>query len=153
VARVSEPRRGSATADPVEQAGPDPGRNLRAPRLAVAIMGVLLTCFAIVAIFLQSMGDDILLNFALGVMAFAHAPLLGVFMVAILTKRGNTVSVIAALVAGAFAVLLLQPYMLQSWLDFELAWPWWSVIVGPISFVICLLGKGAIAAENAQFTA
>jgi SSS family solute:Na+ symporter len=87
-------------------------------------------------------------NFALGVMAFAHAPLLGVFMAAILTRRGNTASVIAALVAGALAVLMLQPYMVQSWLDFKLAWPWWSVIVSPLSFVICILGKGSVVVHH-----
>jgi Na+/proline symporter len=133
---------GSVEADESRQ-GPESQHQLRAPRVAVAVMGVLLTGFAILAIFLQSMGDDTLLNFALGVMAFAHAPLLGVFMAAVLTRRGNTTTVITALVVGALAVLMLQSYMLPSWLNFELAWPWWSVIVSPLSFVICVLGKKA----------
>ena len=67
----------------------------------------------------------------------------GVFAAALFTTRGNTASVLAALIIGAVAVLLLQPYMLQKWLDLSIAWPWWWVIVTPISFAICIVPPSA----------
>jgi len=113
---------------------------LHAPRVAVVIMGALLTLFAVGAVFLHARGNQNLIDFALGVMAFASAPLLGVFAAAILTRRGNPSSVFAALAIGAATVLLLQPYMLQAWIDVKIAWPWWWVIVSPLSFAICIAG-------------
>ncbi|MBN2310337.1 MAG: sodium:solute symporter [Candidatus Hydrogenedentes bacterium] len=118
-----------------------PAESLRAPRLAVLLMAAVLTCFAILAVFMQEEGGGTLIDFALGVMAFAHAPLLGVFSAALFTRRGNTASVIGALVVGVAGVLLLQSYMLPKLFGFELAWPWWWVIVSPVSFGVCLLGK------------
>jgi len=118
---------------------------LAASRCAVVLMGALLTCFAILAVFMHQAGSETLINFALGVMAFALAPLLGVFAAALFTRRGNTASVLAALIIGAVAVLLLQPYMLQKWLDVSIAWPWWWVIVTPVSFAICIVPASAKA--------
>ena len=115
--------------------------DLAGSRLAVGIMGTLLTGFAILAIFMQEHGGDQLINFALGVMAFALAPLLGVFCAALFTRRGNVWSVYAALGIGMIAVLLLQPYMLPKWTEITIAWPWWWVIVSPLCFIICILGK------------
>lgn len=114
--------------------------HLRGSRLAVGLMGALLTAFAVGAIYLQQRGGDTLINFALGVMAFALAPLLGVFCAALFTRRGNTVSVYAAFGAGILAVLLLQPYMLPSWTGVAVGWPWVWVAVSPLCFVICALG-------------
>ena len=113
---------------------------LVAPRLAVVFMGLLLTAFAILAAFLHAQGGQGLVNFALGIMAFALAPLLGVFMAAILTRRGNSASAIAAFIVGAAAVLLLQPYALDKWCNFKLGWPWIWVVAAPISFAVCALG-------------
>jgi len=114
--------------------------DLAGSRLAVGIMGALLTGFAVLAIFMQEHGGDQLINFALGVMAFALAPLLGVFCAALFTRRGNAWSVYAALAFGIIAVLLLQPYMLPRWTGIAVAWPWWWVIVSPLCFVVCVLG-------------
>ncbi|NLO32643.1 MAG: sodium/solute symporter [Candidatus Hydrogenedentes bacterium] len=114
--------------------------DLKASRLAVGIMGVCLTFFAIGAIYMQEKGGQTLIDFALGVMAFALAPLLGVFCVALFTKRGNTKSVYAALVVGIVAVLLLQPYMLPKMMGFKIAWTWLWVIVSPLCAFICFIG-------------
>ena len=46
---------------------------------------------------------------------------------------------------GALAVLLLQPYMLQKWLDVSIAWPWWWVIVTPVSLAVCIVPASAHA--------
>jgi SSS family solute:Na+ symporter len=119
------------------QALPD----LAGSRFAVGLMGFLLTLFAIVAIYLQEQGGESLINFALGVMAFAQAPLLGVFATALFTRRGNAATVYAAFLSGIFLVLLLQPYMLPKWLGFSLGWTWIWAIVSPITFMICVTGK------------
>ncbi len=47
-----------------------------------------------------------LLEFALGVMTYAYAGLLGVFLIAMFTRRGSGRSVVAALVTGALVILL-----------------------------------------------
>ena len=47
-----------------------------------------------------------LLEFALGVMTYAYAGLLGVFVVALFTRRGSGRSIITALVVGALVILL-----------------------------------------------
>jgi len=136
--RAMKRRKRGAVAEVREVGDQDSG--LEAPRLAVALMGLLLTCFAVLAVFQYAAAGDTLIGYALGVMAFAQAPLLGVFSAALFTRRGNAASVIAALVVGIVVVLLLQPYMLQNWLDFELAWPWWTVVAGPMSFLVCSAG-------------
>lgn len=114
---------------------------LKQSRIAVALMGALLTAFAIGAVFLQELTGDTLINFALGVMAYALAPLLGVFCAALFTKRGTSYSVYAALVLGALAVLLLQPVMIPRFLGIKPAWTWIWFIVSPISFLICICGS------------
>ena len=117
--------------------------SLALSRTAVVIMGVLLTVFAVGAIYAQDAGGQGLIDFALGVMAFALAPLLGVFCTALFTRRGNTASVYAALWTGMAAVLLLQPYMAPKWFDFKLAWPWVWVVAAPLSFLVCVSGRPA----------
>ena len=66
--------------------------------------------------------------------------MLGVFLTAILPKRGNTKSVIAALISG---ILIVIPLMFQK--EFfganYIAWTWWCPIGGLITTAICLLGK------------
>ncbi len=140
-ARLSSSRNGES---PVNSEAPSPftSSTLGAPRTAVVLMGTLLVAFAVLAVFLQSIGNETLINFALGVMAFANAPLLGVFAAAIFTKKGSSRSVVTALLVGCILVLLLQPYTMARWLDTApIAWPWWWVIVSPSSFLICVLGK------------
>ena len=126
----------------------DAAAELKASRWAVAVMGGLLTLFAAVAALLQSLGDQSLVDFALGVLTFAYAGLLGVFLTAVLTRRGNVLSVVAALVVGALAVLAVQPYMLSRWsmalfgYSWQLAWPWWMIIGGTAAFLTCAAPRG-----------
>ena len=116
--------------------------SLRTSRIAVAAAGLLLTAFGVLAVFLQSRGNETVLGFALGIMAFANAPLFGVFTAAVLTRRGNSNSAGAALITGALVVLLLQPYMLPTAFPaLQLAWPWWWVIAAPTSFVVCVSAR------------
>ena len=85
-----------------------PSTTLKESKIFVVIMGVVLTAFAIVAALMQGAGDQSLVDFALGIMSFSYAGMLGVFLCAVLTKRGNVTSVIWALVTGCLGVLLLH---------------------------------------------
>ena len=102
---------------------------------------------AIVTAVMQEKSGLNLVDFATGVMSFSYAGMLGVFLCALFTGRGNTRSVVAALVVGLLVVLLLQPYVLgplSEWLvgrRINIAWPWWCPIGGVVSFAVCCLGK------------
>ena len=69
------------------------------------------------------------------------------FLCALFTRRGNTASVIAALIVGLLIVLLLQPYILGPLSErllgerIDIAWPWWCPVGGAVSFAVCCLGK------------
>lgn len=120
---------------------------LKESRIIVVLMGVVLTSFAIVAAFMQEAGGQSLVDFALGIMSFSYSGMLGIFLCAVLTRRGNVKSVIAALIIGCLVVFLLQPRILEIWSKvlfggtIDLAWPWWVVIGGSASFIVCCLGK------------
>ena len=124
---------------------PHTDRSLQYSRIAVVVIGLLLTLFAVVAAYFQQSGGQKLIDFSLGIMAFAYAGLLGVFLTAILTNRGNNTSAIIALIAGAMIVLIMQPYIMKpltTWLcnqPYQLTWPWWMVIATPTCFIICAL--------------
>jgi hypothetical protein len=66
--------------------------------------------------------------------------MLGVFLTAIFTKRGNNHSVIASLVVG---MLIIIPLMFQKELFGQnyIAWTWWCPIGGAICTLVCMLGK------------
>jgi Na+/proline symporter len=109
-------------------------------------MGLGMTAFAILCIVLYHGSRGTILEFALGVMAFAYSGMLGVFLTALLTRRGNNASVIAALVTGVVVVVLLQPNFYARWashLSFaptQLAQAWWMPIGTIISFCVCICG-------------
>ena len=106
-----------------------------------------LTLFAVIAVFLQEAGGQGLIDFSLGVLTFAYSGLFGVFMAAILTKRGNETSAVRSLWAGALVVLSFQPYIMPHWSKWvfgnpvEIAWPWWFFFGGFVSFLVCVAGK------------
>lgn len=111
------------------------------------LMGAVLTGFAIVTAVMQQASGLNLVDFATGVMCFSYAGMLGVFIVALYTGRGNTRSVIAALISGLVVVLLLQPFILTPLSKalfgkaIFIAWPWWCPIGATISFLVCVSGK------------
>lgn len=118
-----------------------------APRIAVISMGVLMTAFAAGCVFLFNPRTTTLLNFVLGIMTFAYAGMLAVFITALFTRRGSNWSVIAALATGVVTVALLHPDILP-WLTAgrisplaRLAWPWWMPIGTGVSLVVCLMGR------------
>lgn len=123
---------------------------LAAGRLGVLFCGVLLTAFAVVCVFWKAARpDQTLIDFALNVMGYAYAGLLGVFLTALLTRRGNSVSVIAGLFAGFFAVIACTPEVMALWLPgphapgekipplITLAYPWQLVIGTLVATLVC----------------
>lgn len=121
-----------------------------ASRLTVAGVGVVLALFAIGCALEYDPKKKTLLDFALGVLTFAFTGMLGVFLAALLTRRGNSKTVIAALLAGALTVTLLQDDIFGWWTRHllgasaaRLAWPWWMPIGTVVSFVVCVSGRPA----------
>ncbi|MGP1273531.1 MAG: sodium:solute symporter [Phycisphaerales bacterium] len=132
-------------------------------RLFVLAFGLLLGLFAAVCVFWQSRDAETggtLLTFALSVMTFAYSGLIGVFFTALLTRRGTSASVIAALIAGFLIILLLQPAFWKdeiaaldagaeiggvgsaiAWLA-SIAFAWKLTLASGVCFVIAAAPKG-----------
>ncbi|MFA5501013.1 MAG: sodium:solute symporter [Sulfurovaceae bacterium] len=114
---------------------------LKASRAGVLISALLLALMAILSYYWQRVSDIPLLDFALGVMVFAYAGLLGVYGAALWTKRGDERSVRAALIGGFMTVLLLQPYITKALFDFDVNFAMQIIIGTIVSFGIMMVGK------------
>lgn len=124
---------------------------LAAGRTCVVAWGVVLSAFACLCVFWQQSGGQTLIDFALGVMTFAYAGLLGVFFSAMLTKRGNAASAVAALIVGFLAVLAMdRPFASlvlaaigredpPPTLDalYQLGFAWKLAIAATLAFAVC----------------
>jgi Na+/proline symporter len=115
-------------------------------RLAVVGWGVVLAAFAVGCIWWQPRSKETLIEFALGVMAFAYAGLLAVYLCAIFTRRGSSGSVLAALATGFVMVFVLQPQVWSVWApdavaDVTLASPWRLLVAVALAFIVCCLGR------------
>lgn len=133
-------------------AGRDDRHYLRVGRIGVAAWGVMLAAFASFCAIWQRAGDESLIQFALGVMSFAYSGLLGVYFTALLTRRGNTASTLAALATGFVVVLILTPqvwawwtglngWTKEHWHPFKLAFPWRLFIATGAATFVCMLGS------------
>ncbi|MBA3938901.1 MAG: sodium:solute symporter [Planctomycetes bacterium] len=127
--------------------GAAPGRDerhyLTASRWAVAGAGVVVALVAIGCMAWERHSHMNLLALAFSVMVLACSGLLGVFLTALFTRRGNQTSAIAALVVGfaTCAVLQWAPYAEFFWPDGrQLAWPWIMVIGTAAAFATCCAG-------------
>jgi Na+/proline symporter len=116
-----------------------------AGRFASLALGVALFLMSIACYFWQRTTEAPLLEFVLGVMAFAYSGLLGVYFTAVFTKRGSSASVVAALAAGFAAVTALQPTIggalgLPRALT-TLAFPWQLTLGTVIAIAVCMIGS------------
>lgn len=117
------------------------------PKVAVAVMGAAMSLLGVLCVFMYDEKDRTLIDFALGILSFAFTGMLGVFITALFTRRGNTASVIAALIAGIVTVVLLQPAILARWSPLflhrpvRLASTWWMPIGTIIAFIVCVSGR------------
>jgi Na+/proline symporter len=86
-----------------------------------------------------------MLEFVLAAQTFSYAGLLGVYMVALFTRRGAGWSAIAALAAGFLTILLLQGYVIELLHLPEvlkrLAFPWQLCIGTLVAFLTCVAGS------------
>jgi len=130
--------------------GAVPGRDekhyLRVGRSAVAGWGIVLGGFAMGCIYWQRAAGQSLIDFALGVMAFAYSGLVAVFLTAMMTRRGNGMSAVLALATGFVTVLLLQPWAWSYWApagweETQIAFPWQIVIATSLAMGVCCLGR------------
>lgn len=127
-----------------------PARHMvHAGRVGVIACGVAMAGFAIGCVYWQQAAGLTLVSFAMAVMSYAYAGLLGVFLTALLTNRGSSVSVIAALFAGFLGVLVVTPGV-WAWLrgpipllpDLNLAFPWQLTIGTAVAVAVCCLPRG-----------
>ncbi len=131
--------------DPQHEVGGSDER--RIGRFASVFWAAMIGGFALLCIFWYDPEKDTLIRFALGVMTFAYAGLLGVFFTAIFTKRGNAVSAAAAMAVGFGIVLLLDPTVYKKWTGWftddaqAIAFPWHLTIAATVSFVVCVCGR------------
>ena len=117
----------------------DEAHLLKVSRLSVVLFAVALSIMAMLCYYWQHATDLPLLNFALGMMAFAYTGLLGVYATALFTKRGSAKSVLFALIAGFVTVLFLQPYVSGIKIGFA-----WQMVTGTaVAFMIAaMVAKG-----------
>ncbi len=127
--------------------GRSDGHYVRCSRAAVLIAGLILGGVAAACVEWQDQAPRGLLNFAIGVMLFAYTGLLAVFLTAVLTRRGNLLSVAAALATGAACVALMQfgpirveheinGVLVQSRLSLG-----WQMLFGTLAaFIVCMIG-------------
>ena len=120
-----------------------------AGRIAMAATGLATFGTATLSYYWQQSTQAPLLEFALSVMSFAYAGLLGVYFTAILTSRGSQASAIAALVVGFVAILVLQPYIVATiglpTAIGTLAFPWQLCIGTFCATLTCLAGAPVAA--------
>ena len=145
-----------------------PGRDethlLHIGRIAVVGWGVLLGSVAVFCVWWHEHSDMALIDFALLVMAFAYAGLVGVFLIVLLTGRGSNFTVTLALIVGFLAVVLMQPPIWQGAADLltraahacnahraaawfgrsaavHIAFPWQLTIATALASLLCALGR------------
>ncbi|MCD6259482.1 MAG: sodium:solute symporter [Helicobacteraceae bacterium] len=112
---------------------------IKASRFAVLGFALILGVMALLSYYWQKHSGVGLVTFALGVMAFAYTGLLGVFFAALFSKRGNSTSVLFALLGGFLTVLFLQPYIFGLTIGYA-----WQIVLGTlVAFGIVLLGNKA----------
>lgn len=138
--------------------GREPAHYVQVGRAAMITWGLILGAFACVCVSWQGSSGTSLIDFVLGLMTFAYAGLLAVFLTALFTKRGNSTSAIAAILTGFVVVTLLQNKVWAVWAakisivptadgatrtlaDITIAWPWHLCIASSLSLMVCLCGK------------
>ncbi len=113
--------------------------NARIARVVNALCGVSLMMMAAVFVLLEGGKSEGLIPFALGVMIYAYAGLLGVFVSTLLLGRGNAISVISALVSGAMTVAILQ-FVVEPTPSLG-----WRMLGGfAVSLAVCSTARGPV---------
>jgi SSS family solute:Na+ symporter len=119
--------------------GAAPKHYVRAGRWGMGVVAIAMFGTAVLSFYWQRYSDMPLLEFALQVMVFAYAGLLGVYAVAVFTGRGTSGSVIAALIAGFVTVLAIQPWMIGPK---GVAFPWQLCLGTLVSALVAAIPRG-----------
>ena len=124
----------------------DPDKPIDAPKWAVAAMGAAMTLFAIGCVYAYDPNGGFL-KFALGVLNYGFSGMLAVFLTALLTRRGNSTTVIAALLTGIVVVALTQDTPFQ-WITGKLldepakiSFTWAMPVATGLAFLVCVSGR------------
>nr|WP_233999508.1 sodium:solute symporter [Pseudoalteromonas sp. T1lg22] len=122
-------------------------------RFAMLGVSLALGSMAILCYFWQQYSQMPLLKFALSVMVFSYSGLLGVYFTSLFLGRGSEASVLAALIVGFVATLLMQPYvqemLLPSQWQFNLGFTWQLCIGTALATLVCAFGRKPEAAGQA----
>ncbi|KTT73883.1 sodium:solute symporter family transporter [Sphingomonas endophytica] len=130
--------------------GPVPEAHfVQAGRAGMGVIGAAMLAMAVASYYWQRHSDMGLLEFALQVMVFTYAGLLGVYFTALFTTRGTTASVIAALLTGFLTIVLLQPAIARG-LGLPgaltaLSFPFQLCIGAAVAFLVCAAPRGGVA--------
>ncbi len=130
-----------------------PGRSerehVRASRIAIVVWALILGAFASVCIHWQQRSEQSLIDFSLGVMIYAYGGLLGVFLAALLTKRGSNASVLAALITGVVVTIVLREAESLG-LNRPISMGWQMTLASAASFGVCILRRGSGGASGVE---
>lgn len=118
---------------------------IRAGRITTVAFGFALFAMSILCYYWQRASSLPLLDFVLGVMAFAYSGLLGVYFTAVFTSRGSSTSVIVALITGFATILAFQGYVVDA-LGLPtamktIAFPWQLCLGTLFATLVCLIGR------------
>ncbi len=125
-----------------------------AGRITMMSIATILGLMALVCFIWQRSADLPLLEFALQVMVFAYAGLLGVFAAAVFTNRGSEASIVWALVIGFIAMVAGEaavggmigvPESVTS-----LAFTWKLVAGSVLAFLVAITGNGQKTARMTE---
>lgn len=115
---------------PLVKDQPNPKRQLWLSRLATAGFGVLQICIALAS---QQVGaSESTVNKVLAIAGFAMGPVLGLYFLAVFTKRIGQRHALAGFVAG---IALLSYIALST----QLYWPWYASVGAVTTFLFALL--------------
>lgn len=117
-----------------------------AGRAGMGIIGIAMFAMAVISFYWQRYTEMGLLEFALQVMVFTYAGLLGVYFTALFTRRGTTGSVVAALLLGFASVVVLQPGIAGALglpgMLLGLSFPFQLCIATGVAFCVCAMPSG-----------
>ena len=85
-------------------------------------------------------GSEDILRLAFRIASIVFGPLLGVFLLGTLTRRGTDAASVTAMVAAGVLLLLLDGYQ-RTTSTVYVAWPWYIVIGTWLTFLWGLLAR------------
>jgi SSS family transporter len=141
---------------PLFGAGRDDAAALRMARLFAVLFGVALVVVALVVWAIEGAGGERegfgVLMLGLKVLSWIFPPLLGMFLVGVLTDRGNDRGNALAVTVGIGTVLTLELWPQIAGAPSPLAWTWYPVVGCGLCFGVASLfrGKGRTGADSVR---